>query len=57
MEPTESERDEIALHIRVMLRVSLVIKLRVVEIIIGVDNKERFELLISVDGATEFGEC
>lgn len=54
MEPTESKRDEIALHIGVMIRVILVIELRGVEIFAV---EEGFELLISVDGAAELGEC
>lgn len=54
MEPTESKGDEIALHIGVMIRVILVMELWGVEIFAV---EEGFELLISIDGAAELGEC
>lgn len=54
MEPTESKRDEIALHIGVMIRVILVMELWGVEIFAV---EEGFELLISIGGTAELGEC
>lgn len=54
MQPTESKRNEIALHIGVMIWVILVMKLRGVEIFAV---EESFELLISVDRAAELGQC
>lgn len=55
MEPTESKRDEIALHVGVMRRVTLVMELRGVEIFLAI-FEEGFKLLISVNGAAELGE-